>query len=43
MVVKALLADEAAWTTVEAPRHREASRAEASFAVSAANFAADRT
>lgn len=43
MVVKALLADAAAWTMVEAPRHREASRAEAAFAVSAANFAADRT
>jgi UDP-3-O-[3-hydroxymyristoyl] N-acetylglucosamine deacetylase len=43
MVVKAMLADETAWTVVEAPRHREASRAEAAFAVSAANFAADRT
>lgn len=43
MVVKALLSDAAAWTMVEAPRHREASRAEAAFAVSAANFAADRT
>lgn len=43
MVLKALLADERAWTFVEAPWRREALHAEAGFSAVAANYAADRS
>ena len=43
LVVKALLADESAWTYVDAPRRREAVYAEAGFGAVAANYAADHS
>ncbi|MDA7947633.1 MAG: UDP-3-O-acyl-N-acetylglucosamine deacetylase [Hyphomicrobiaceae bacterium] len=43
LVVKALLADEGAWTVVEAPRRREVLHAEAGFGAVAANYAADHS
>ena len=43
LVVKALLADESAWTIVEMPRRREVLHAEAGFGAIAANYAADHS
>jgi UDP-3-O-[3-hydroxymyristoyl] N-acetylglucosamine deacetylase len=43
LVVKALLADESAWTYVDAPRRREAVYAETGFGAVAANYAADHS
>lgn len=43
LIVKALLADESAWTYIEAPRRREVAYAEAGYGVAAANFAAERS
>jgi len=43
LVVKALLADESAWTYVDAPRRREAVYADAGFGAVAANYAADHS
>lgn len=41
LVIKALLADESAWTFVETPRRREVLHAEAGFGAVAVNYAAD--
>lgn len=43
LMLKTLFADSEAWTTVEAPRAREAIRAEASMSLAVANYAADRS
>jgi UDP-3-O-[3-hydroxymyristoyl] N-acetylglucosamine deacetylase len=43
LVLKALFADEEAWTMVEAPRYREVRHAELSHRLAAANFAAERS
>lgn len=43
LVLKALFADQEAWTMVEAPRYREVRHAELSHRLAAANFAADRS
>ncbi len=43
LVLKALFADEEAWTMVEAPRYREIRHAELSHRLAAANFAAERS
>lgn len=43
LMVKALLADESAWTIVETPRRREVMHAEAGFGAIAANYAADHS
>ncbi len=43
MTLKALLADRAAWTYIEAPWRREVLHAEAGFGAVAANFSADRS
>jgi UDP-3-O-[3-hydroxymyristoyl] N-acetylglucosamine deacetylase len=42
LVLKALFADQDAWTMVEAPRYREVRHAELSQRLAVANFAADR-
>lgn len=43
LALKALFADQDAWTMVEAPRYREVRHAELSHRLAAANFAADRS
>ena len=44
LILKALFADNDAWTVVDAPSaHRDASRVESGIAVAAANYAADRS
>lgn len=43
LVLRALFADEDAWSLVHAPRVREVGHAEAAFAIAAANYAADRS
>lgn len=43
LVLKALFDDEEAWTTIEAPRAREAAFVDTGFQVAVANYAADRT
>jgi UDP-3-O-[3-hydroxymyristoyl] N-acetylglucosamine deacetylase len=44
LVVKALFADDEAWTYVDAPRaHRDVSHAESGMAIAAASYAADRS
>ncbi|MCG8559089.1 MAG: UDP-3-O-acyl-N-acetylglucosamine deacetylase [Hyphomicrobiales bacterium] len=43
LVLKALFADEEAWTMVEAPRAREVGHAEMGLGIAAANFAANST
>ncbi len=44
LVLKALFADQDAWTYVDAPRnHRDVSHVESGLAIAAANFAADRS
>ena len=43
LVLKALFADQEAWTMIEAPRYREVRHAELSHRLAAANFAAERS
>jgi UDP-3-O-[3-hydroxymyristoyl] N-acetylglucosamine deacetylase len=43
MMLKALFADESAWTLVHAPRTREIGRTEATFGAAGVHFAADRS